>query len=169
MGRRRRRAGLLASAAETALLARLALVLVAVPLVELALLVWLGRRIGFLPTVALVLVTGVLGAALARHQGLATLARFRAALDARRLPHRELVDGVLILAAAILLITPGVLTDTAGFLLLVPPLRHRAGEGILAAIGRRWKLPVRWSPAEGAVEAEYRVVEEGEEDGHRLP
>lgn len=151
------------------MLARLALVLVAVPLVELALLVWLGRRIGFLPTVALVLVTGVVGAALARHQGLASLARFRAALDARRLPHRELVDGVLVLAAALLLVSPGVLTDATGFLLLVPPLRRRVGQRVLAAIGRRWKLPVRWSPAEGAVEAEYRVVEEGEEGGRGTP
>ncbi|HEX2165164.1 MAG TPA: FxsA family protein [Thermoanaerobaculia bacterium] len=151
------------------MLARLALVLVAVPLVELTLLVWLGRRIGFLPTVALVLVTGVVGAALARHQGLASLARFRAALDARRLPHCELVDGVLVLAAALLLVSPGVLTDATGFLLLVPPLRRRVGQRVLVAIGRRWKLPVRWSPAEGAVEAEYRVVEEGEEGGRGTP
>lgn len=150
------------------MLARLALVLVTVPLVELTLLVWIGGRIGFLPTVALVFLTGILGAALARHQGIATLARFRAALDARRLPHRELVDGVLILAAAVLLVTPGVLTDTAGFLLLIPPLRRRVGDRVLIAIGRRFKLPVRWSPAEGAVEAEYRVVEEGDDDGHGI-
>ena len=143
------------------MLARLALLFVTVPLAELALLVWVGRQVGLLPTVVLVVVTGIAGAALARWQGLATLARFRAALDAGQLPHRELVDGVLILVAGAVLLTPGLLTDLAGFLLLVPPVRRRVRERVVAAIGRRWTVPVRWSPREGAVEADYRVVEEG--------
>lgn len=141
------------------MLARLALLFVTVPLAELALLVWVGRRMGLLPTVALVVVTGIAGAALARWQGLATLGRFRAALDAGRLPHRELVDGVLILVAGAVLLTPGLLTDVAGFLLLVPPARRFVRDRAMAAIGRRWTLPVRWSPREGAVEAEYRLVD----------
>jgi UPF0716 protein FxsA len=145
------------------MLARLALLFVTVPLAELALLVWVGRRVGLVPTVALVVVTGIAGAALARWQGLATLDRFRAALDAGRLPHRELVDGVLILVAGAVLLTPGLLTDLAGFLLLVPPVRRLVRDRAMAAIGRRWTLPVRWSPQEGAVEAEYRVVEDDEE------
>lgn len=145
------------------MLARLALLFVTVPLAELALLVWVGRRMGLVPTVALVVATGLAGAALARWQGLATLARFRAALDAGRLPHGELVDGTLILVAGAVLLTPGLLTDVAGFLLLVPPVRRLVRERTMAAIGRRWKLPVRWSPREGAVEAEYRVVDDGTE------
>lgn len=151
------------------MLARLALLFVTVPLAELALLVWLGSRVGLVPTVALVVVTGIAGAALARWQGLATLARFRAALDAGRLPHRELVDGVLILVAGALLLTPGLLTDLTGFLLLAPPVRRRVGERAVAAIGRRWTTPVRWSPRQGAVEAEYRVVEEGAERAAARP
>lgn len=141
------------------MLARLALLFVTVPLAELAILVWVGRRMGLVPTVALVVVTGIAGAALARRQGLATLGRFRGALDAGRLPHRELLDGVLILVAGAVLLAPGLLTDLAGLLLLVPPVRRLVRERAMAAIGRRWTLPVRWSPQEGAVEAEYRVVE----------
>lgn len=149
------------------MLARLALLFVAVPLAELAILVWLGRRLGLLPTVALVVLTGIVGAALARWQGLAALSGLRAALDAGRLPHREVVDGVLVLVAGAMLLTPGLLTDTAGFLLLVPALRRRVGERVVAAIGRRWTMPARWSPREGAVEADFRVVEDGPVGGER--
>ena len=141
------------------MLARLSLLFVALPLAELAILVWVGRRMGLVPTVALVVVTGILGAALARWQGLATWRRFRAALDAGELPHREMVDGVLILVAGAVLLTPGLLTDIAGFLLLAPPVRRRVRERVVARIGRRWKTPARWTGREGAVEAEYRVVE----------
>jgi UPF0716 protein FxsA len=138
---------------------RLAFLFVAVPLIELALLVWLGRRMGLLPTVLLVVATGILGAALARRQGLAALRDFRAALDLGQLPHRELVGGVLVLVAGAVLLTPGLLTDVAGFLLLVPAVRRRVRDRLLDAIGRRWQAPVRWTPREGAMEADYRVVE----------
>lgn len=116
---------------------RLALLFVTVPLVELVLLVQVGRLVGLLPTVALVIVTGILGAALARREGLKTLARFRAALDAGRLPHLELVEGLLILIAGAVLLTPGLLTDVAGFLLLVPPVRAAVGKRLVAALEQR--------------------------------
>jgi UPF0716 protein FxsA len=103
---------------------RLLLLFTTVPLVELALLLWVGARIGVLPTVALILVTGVAGASLARLQGLATWRRFQAALAAGRLPGSELLEGLIILVAGALLLTPGILTDAAGFLLLVPPARR---------------------------------------------
>jgi UPF0716 protein FxsA len=150
------------------MLARLALLFVAVPLAELAILVWLGRRMGLVPTVALVVVTGILGAWLARRQGVATWSRFRAALDSGQLPHRELVEGVLVLVAGAVLLTPGLLTDVVGFLLLVPSVRHRVRDRAVAAIGRRWKTPVRWTGREGAVEAEYRVVEGANDDPTRV-
>lgn len=111
---------------------------VVVPLLELALLVWVGQRVGILATIALVGVTGILGAALARHQGLATLERFRRNLEQGTLPHRELVDGILILLAAAVLLTPGLLTDAAGFSLLVPPVRRRIRRSLLAWIQRRF-------------------------------
>ncbi|HSL82329.1 MAG TPA: FxsA family protein [Thermoanaerobaculia bacterium] len=104
---------------------RVLLLFTLVPFAELVLLLWIGDKIGFLPTVALILATGVAGAALARHQGLATWRRFQAALAAGRLPGTELLEGLLILVAGALLLTPGVLTDAVGFLLLVPPARRR--------------------------------------------
>jgi len=121
---------------------RLALLFVGVPLVELALLIQMGTWVGVLPTVALVVVTGILGAALARHQGLTTLARFQQAVAEGRLPHRELVEGILILVAGAVLLTPGLLTDTAGFLLLVPPARRLLAVRVESWLGRRASVVV---------------------------
>lgn len=103
---------------------RLLLLFMTVPLLELALLLWIGARIGVSLTVALILFTGALGAGLARFQGLATWARFQRALSAGRLPAQELLEGLLILIAGAVLLTPGVVTDAAGFLLLVPAVRR---------------------------------------------
>ena len=97
---------------------------IVVPSVELILLVWIGQRIGTLATVGLIFATGVVGASLARQQGVATIARLRKDLDAGRLPAEPIVDGVLILVAAAVLLTPGVLTDLVGFLCLVPACRR---------------------------------------------
>jgi UPF0716 protein FxsA len=119
------------------MLARLVLLFVTVPLLELVLLVWIGERIGLAATVALVMVTGVLGASLARWQGLATLARFQRATAQGRLPHREIAEGLLILVAAAVLLTPGLLTDLTGFLLLLPPVRRRAAAAVMRWAGTR--------------------------------
>ena len=97
---------------------------IALPLAELALLIETGRRIGTPATIVLIVGTGVLGAALARHQGLGVLRTIRREIQARQLPASSLVDGAIILVAAALLVTPGILTDTAGFLCLVPPVRR---------------------------------------------
>lgn len=121
---------------------RLALLFVVVPLVELALLIQVGRWMGLLPTVALVVVTGILGAALARLQGLATLMRFRRAVNEGRLPHRELVEGMFILVAGAVLLTPGLLTDAAGFLLLVPPVRRALAARVLRWLQGRARVVV---------------------------
>lgn len=145
---------------------RLLLLFTTVPLVELALLLWIGARIGVLPTVVLILVTGVAGAALARHQGLAAWRRFQRALAEGRLPGREVVEGLLILVAGAVLLTPGVLTDAAGFLLLVPPARRwivRRAEarlrtrGVVAGPGPEAHGP-RTDRAE-VIDAEFEVVD----------
>ena len=119
------------------MLGRLILLFTTVPLVELALLLWIGSRVGVVPTIALILLTGVLGATLARHQGFATWRRFDAALAAGRLPGRELAEGLLILIAGAVLLTPGVLTDAAGFLILVPAVRRRLVDRIVRSARRR--------------------------------
>lgn len=102
---------------------RLALAFALVPLAEIYLLVKAGRAIGAWPTVAVVLATGLAGAWLARRQGLSTLARIRESMAQGAPPTGELADAALILAAGVLLLTPGFLTDAAGLVLLLPPAR----------------------------------------------
>ena len=101
---------------------RLLILFIVVPVVELALLIEIGQRVGTLATIGLIIGTGFVGASLARQQGISTLARLRKDLDASRLPAEAIIDGVMILVAAAVLITPGVLTDLFGFLCLVPGL-----------------------------------------------
>ena len=90
---------------------RLLLLFIVVPAVELALLIEIGQRVGTLATLALIVASGVLGAALARTQGLQVLANVRTRINAGELPADSLLDGLLILIASALLVTPGVLTD----------------------------------------------------------
>ncbi len=128
---------------------RLLLLFTLVPLSELFLLVELGRRMGTLPTVALVLLTGALGAWLARHQGLRVLAEIRREQAAGRLPAAALVDGLLVLVAGAVLLTPGLLTDLCGFALLIPAIRGAIRQRLSAAFGRRIQIirPPGFGPA----------------------
>ena len=103
---------------------RLLLLFIAVPAVELMLLIEIGQRIGTLATIGLIMGTGIVGASLARQQGMSAFARLRTDLADGRSPAEPIVDGVLILVAGAVLITPGVLTDLFGFLLLVPACRR---------------------------------------------
>lgn len=106
------------------LLSRLIFLFVAVPLVELAILLQVGQWIGIGPTFALVVVTGVAGAALARRQGLRALMAVQRELAEGRLPGGSLLDGLAILVGGAFLLTPGILTDIAGFSLLLPTSRR---------------------------------------------
>ena len=105
------------------MLARLAFLFVVVPLLELVLLVQLGRWVGLWPTLGLVLTTGIVGASLARAQGLRTLASFQSEVAAGRLPSGPLLDGLAVLVGGAFLLTPGLLTDVVGFSLLIPATR----------------------------------------------
>lgn len=102
----------------------LILAFIGVPLLELALLIKLGTYIGVAKTLLIVVGTGVAGAALARSQGFAIMSRIQMDLEEGHLPADELVNGACVLAGGLLLLTPGILTDTAGFLLLIPPSRE---------------------------------------------
>jgi UPF0716 protein FxsA len=106
------------------MLARLLLLFTIIPIVELAILIPLGDAIGIWPTVALVVTTGVLGAVLAKHQGMAAWRRLQHDLGEGRMPGDSLLDGLAVLIAGAFLVTPGVLTDVAGMFLLIPPLRR---------------------------------------------
>ncbi len=105
------------------MLFRLILLFTIVPLIELFFLMQLSEWMGIVPTIGLVLVTGVVGASLARQQGLKCWIDFRRRMSQGQLPTDLLLEGPMILAAALLLITPGVLTDAVGFALLIPPIR----------------------------------------------
>lgn len=125
---------------------RFLLLFVVTPFVEMVLLIRLGQWVGFWPTLAIILLTGAIGGVMARSQGLATWQRFQASLSAGRLPTDEIVDGVIILISAALLLTPGVLTDLAGFIGLLPFSRagirrliaKRASTGLIVFGQARW-------------------------------
>lgn len=102
----------------------LLLALIGVPLVEIAIFIEVGGRIGLTSTVAAVIVTAIAGSALLRHQGLATLDRGRKSLEAGHFPMAEVFDGLCLMFAGALLLTPGFLTDAVGLLLFVPALRR---------------------------------------------
>ena len=106
------------------MLLRLFLLFTVIPLVELYLLIRLGTYLGVLDTLAVVIATGIVGGLLARSQGLAVLNRIRMELDEGRIPAESLFDGVMILVAGVLLITPGLLTDGLGLCLLIPWTRQ---------------------------------------------
>ncbi len=102
----------------------LLLAFIAIPAIEIALFIEAGGLIGVLPTLLAVLATAMLGTALMRIQGLRTLRRARAAMNAGEVPARELFDGACILIGGMLLVVPGFFTDAVGLLLLIPPLRE---------------------------------------------
>jgi len=97
---------------------------IGLPALELALLIKLHDVMGLGPTILLVLLTGIVGAALVRRQGLSILFKIQREMAAGNLPAPQMIDGIMVLLAGALLITPGLLTDTAGFLLLVPLVRE---------------------------------------------
>jgi UPF0716 protein FxsA len=103
-----------------------------VSLLELALLVWIGGQSAWWVPILLVIVTGLAGAGLARWQGWQLFHRLQDDLRQGHVPADALLDGLFLFAAGLLLVTPGVLTDMAGFALLLPPIRgalkRRAGQ-----------------------------------------
>jgi UPF0716 protein FxsA len=99
-----------------------------VPITEIAVFIVVGQWIGVVPTIALVILTAVLGASLLRHQGLGLAMKLRSEMEAGRVPGRDLAHGAMMLVAGVLLLTPGFVTDTLGFLLFIPQIRARVFE-----------------------------------------
>ncbi len=134
------------------MLFKLFLLFALVPVIELALLVEVGGRIGVAPTIAVVLATGAAGAWLARAQGLRALQRLQEAVRSAQFPGEEIFDGVLILGGGPLLLTPGFLTDILGFLALVPGTRHLLKTLVKSQV--RGRMP---NGRDGAVHVQYSV------------
>jgi len=137
---------------------------VGVPLLELALLIEVGARIGALPTIGLCLLTAILGGLLVRSQGGQVIATLRRQLDRGRLPVEEAFHGVCILAAGLLLLTPGFVTDVLGFTLLVPAVRHRLYEILRRRMEARIvdlrETPV--PPEPSLIDVDYEEIDEDE-------
>lgn len=151
------------------MLGRLLVLFVGVPLVEMVLLIQIGQLVGLWPTLFLVVCTGILGAALARREGWRVWRRVQDELAAGRMPAESLVDGLLILIAGAVLLTPGLLTDAVGFFLLVPSGRRL----IRRAVSERFKAgatfhmpPSGWPPEQrpqagpDVIEGEWERVDE---------
>lgn len=135
----------------------LILLFIGLPLTEIYFLIQVGSEIGAFSTILLSILTAVIGVWLVRYQGFGVLRRVRDLLDRGEVPAIEVMDGALILVAGLCLILPGFLTDSLGFLLLIPPLRRRL---ITHYIGIQ---PVTLQPPSGEIRTETRVrVIEGE-------
>ena len=124
------------------MLGKLLLAFIVIPLIELFLLVWLAQQTSLLLTVGLVILTGIIGSLLARAEGVRAWRRFRIATAQGRLPGEEIQDGLMIAFAAALLLTPGLLTDTLGFALLIPRTRRAIGKFIARRWGQSFKVTV---------------------------
>ena len=107
------------------MLLKLFLAFTLIPLVEIYLLIKLGQAFGAMTSIFLVIITGMLGAYLARMEGLRTLFRIQETLREKKMPGNELLEALLIVLAGLVLITPGFLTDAVGFMLLIPSTRVR--------------------------------------------
>jgi UPF0716 protein FxsA len=140
------------------LLALLAL-FIAVPLAELYVILAVGDAIGAVPTILILAADSVIGSMLLRSQGRAVWARFNRALEEGRMPHRELLDGVLVVFGGAFLITPGFITDVVGLLCLLPLTRPLVRRLLVRVAGRRLSLRVAGDVPRRAYDVEGRATE----------
>jgi UPF0716 protein FxsA len=118
----------------------LVVLFIGVPFAEIYVLLQVGHAIGVLNTLALLVLVSIVGAWLAKREGLSVLRRMQAAIEAGRVPGTELVDGFLILLAAALMLTPGFLTDIVAIFLLLPPIRALVRRELRRRFARRIEI-----------------------------
>jgi len=139
---------------------KLFLLFILVPLVELTLLLMLAGMTRWYVSLAVVILSGLVGAALAHHQGFRTMRTIRSELSERRMPTDALIDGAMILAASLLLLTPGVLTDLLGMTLLIPAIRSRFYKPVLKTwFKTRFPITSIMSPGSAAGAGTSQVVD----------
>ncbi len=107
-------------------------VMIVVPILEITVFILVGRYIGLWPTLACILLTALVGTVIIRFQGIGLIAAARKSIAAGEAPVGEVLQGLALFVAGALLITPGFITDTLGFLLLIPALRRRLAAGFVA-------------------------------------
>lgn len=156
--------------------------MIGVPIIEIAVFIEAGDRLGLWPTIGAVILTAVIGSALLRHQGLATLLRVRESMDAGRLPVAELFDGLCLLIAGALLLTPGFVTDGAGLLLFMPPFRALLRQLMARRLAARGHFQMAGEerggtgrdgqdgrPGGRVIEGEYHEVDPDDDAGSNRP
>ncbi|NBN88850.1 MAG: FxsA family protein [Actinobacteria bacterium] len=116
------------------------LIFVALPLAEIYALIKVGGWLGVFPTIALLLLVSALGAVLVKREGLRVLKRMQEQVMAGNMPSNEILDGVCLLLAGLLLVVPGFVTDVVGLLLLLPPFRLLLRSGLKRRNGRKLKV-----------------------------
>ena len=121
-----------------------------VPIAELYVIIQVGREIGALPTVAILVADSLIGSLLLRAQGRLVWRRFNAALGEGRVPAREVIDGAMVIFGGAFLITPGFLTDVLGILLLLPPTRAIARRMLVGVFSRRFVVAAVGGAGAGA-------------------
>ncbi len=146
------------------------LFLILTPLIEIAVFIQVGGLIGLWPTIATVILTALIGTALLRRQGLATLARAQREMEAKRLPVRELFTGVCLLLAGALLLTPGFVTDAVGFALLLPPVREVIGTWLWRYFSTHsgFRVSTPSVPGDTVLEGDFHEVDPEDDDNRRL-
>jgi UPF0716 protein FxsA len=127
----------------------LILLFIVVPIAELAVIIQVGEWLGFWPTLAILILDSILGSLLMRAQGRSAWRRFNEAIQAGRVPAREVADGVLVIFGGALLLTPGFLSDIAGLLFLLPPTRALIRRVFLREAMRRMTVTMTTSPGPG--------------------
>jgi len=148
-------------------------IFIGLPVIEIAVLIEVGGRIGLWATIAAIIGTAIAGSFLLRWQGLAVLARARRELQSGKPPVRELLDGACLLVAGCLLLTPGFVTDGLGALLLIPPVRTILQIWLVRFIAKRAKIQVQTGgrthhrrpgreagSGSGIIDGEYTVVQD---------
>jgi UPF0716 protein FxsA len=136
----------------------LVLLFIVVPIAELYVIIAVvGQAIGPVWTILLLIADSVLGTVLLRSQGRAVWRRFNEALAAGRMPHREVLDGVLVIFGGALLLTPGFITDVFGLLLLIPPTRAMARRLVVRTLGARVAVGVAGGTVRPRGGADYDV------------
>ncbi len=140
------------------------------PFIEIGVFIWIGGEIGLMTTLAITFLTAIIGGGIIKYQGLHTVADMQNNMQRGALPVKEIFDGFCLVAAGAFLITPGFVTDTLGFFLLIPPLRdsfrnriksskHFHFSSTMHGPGR----PPHQSPRDpNVIEGEYERVEDEE-------
>ncbi len=140
------------------------LAFILIPVIEIAVFIQLGGQIGLWNTIGLIVLTAFLGTALLRAQGIGALRRAQESMARNVFPTDELFDGICLLIAGVLLLTPGFVTDAIGFSLFIPPFRRFIGAALWRALARRADMHVHMpdggetSGAPGTIDGEYRDV-----------